>query len=96
MEGTKYESVYLRRSLRLSLIIFRLFSFHAGGETSGKARWREGTRLAEVCAVECGSCLLSVSRLRGLTRAVLVTCSTRGQVTFWDLQVCRKGGVGFG
>ncbi|XP_050718661.1 uncharacterized protein LOC126999789 [Eriocheir sinensis] len=64
----------------------RLFSFQAGGETSGKARGREEMRLAEVCAVECGSCLLSVARLGGLTRAVLVTCSTRGQVTFWDLQ----------
>uniref|UniRef100_A0A0P4W420 tRNA (34-2'-O)-methyltransferase regulator WDR6 n=1 Tax=Scylla olivacea TaxID=85551 RepID=A0A0P4W420_SCYOL len=47
---------------------------------------RECEKLWEPCAVECGSCVLSVAQLKVVTGTILVTCSTSGHVTFWDLQ----------
>ncbi|XP_045122840.1 WD repeat-containing protein 6-like isoform X3 [Portunus trituberculatus] len=47
---------------------------------------RKCEKVREACAVECGSCVLSVAQLKVVTGTILVTCSTNGHITFWDLQ----------
>ena len=53
----------------------------------------ECEKVREACAVECGSCVLKVTQLKvpgGRGGTILVICSTKGHITFWDMQVGRS------